>query len=193
MSHASGLRVAVLLGLGMAAGPSLARSQQPIATPPAVQAPNLPAPVISIASVVEEKQKLLRATVTLRGAPLEGARVRFGVARTFGVLDLGSDATLDDGTAGVPFPEGLPGGKTGTIEVVASVEGTKDRAAASARIVIGGAGVVAAEEVPFPHALWSSKPLWPLVTIIVLVLGAVWGTYIFVVRQLVKIRNEVTS
>jgi hypothetical protein len=174
---------------------SALRGQQPPApTTPAsaAQAPGLPTPDIVVASVLEDKQRIFRATVTLKGKPIEGARVRFGVARTFGLLDLGSDVTLDDGTAGMQFPDGLPGGPTGTIQVVASIEATKDHAGASARISATGAGVVVPEAVPFPHALWSSKPLWPLVTIIVLLLAGVWGTYVFVVRQLVKIRKEVT-
>ena len=166
---------------------------QPAATSPATDKPALPAPEISLASVVEDNQRILRATVTFRGKPLESVRVRFGVVRTFGLLDLGSDVTIDDGTAGVQFPEGLPGGTTGTIEVVASVEATKDRAAAAGRMTASGAGVVAAEPIPFPHALWSSKALWPLVTIIAILLSGVWGTYVFVVRQLVKIRKEAQS
>jgi hypothetical protein len=190
--HACLVAIAVL-----AAGclPAL-HGQQPAAPgrqQPAAAAPDLPVPDVAVASVVEDQQKLLRATVTLKGKPLEGTRVRFGVARTFGVLDLGSDVTLEDGTAAVPFPEGLPGGATGTIQVVASVEATKEHAPASARISATGAAVVVPEPVPFPHALWSSKPLWPLVSIIVLLLAGVWGTYCFVVRQLLKIRKAVTS
>jgi hypothetical protein len=164
------------------------RGQQPVA--PAVPTQALPAPEISIASVVEDKQRVLRATVMFKGKPLEGVRVRFGVVRTFGLLDLGSDATLDDGTAGVAFPENLPGGSAGTIDVVASVEATKDRSAASGKYTATGAGIVVPEAVPFPHALWSSKPLWPLVTIIGALLAGVWGTYVFVVSQLVKLRRE---
>jgi hypothetical protein len=189
-------RVVLLLGPTLTAlGPALQSPQdaQPAAAPAAAQVPVLPAPAISVARVLEDKQNLLRATVTLKGAPLEGAQVSFGVARTFGVLDLGSDTTLDDGTAGVPFPDGLPGGPLGIIDVSVSVKGTKDYGVASAHAAIDGAGVLVTEAVPFPHALWSSKPLWPLVAIIVVLLAGVWSTYVFVVRQLVKIHREGSS
>ena len=86
------------------------RAALPAPQPAAQAAPSesLPIPALSLADVTEEGQHLLRATVTLKGEPLQGARVQFGAARTFGVLDLGTDTSLDDGTAAIPFPEGLP-------------------------------------------------------------------------------------
>ncbi len=179
---------ATLLGAAV-----VAQDQTPAARPtpaPIAQAQPLATPQITIADVTEDKQRLLRATVTLAGAPLQGARVKFGVTRTFGVLDLGSDDTLDDGTAAVPFPEGLPGDAAGTIEVVANVEASARFGAAAVRAQIGGAGVVVPDPNPFPHALWSSKPLWPLVTVIAVLLTGVWSTYVFVIVQLVRIRRE---
>jgi hypothetical protein len=173
-------------------GRLIAQPAPPPAAPqsPAMQAPTLPTPQIAIADVTEDKQRLLRATVTLAGAPLQGVRVTFGATRTFGVLGLGTDMTLDDGTAAVPFPDGLPGDVAGTFEAVVSVEAAQGYVAATVRAHLGGAGTVVPEPEPFPHALWSSKPLWPLVTVIVVLLTGVWSVYVFVVAQLVRIRRE---
>ena len=91
------------------------------------------------------------------------------------------------------IPDGLPGGSTGTIDVVVSVKASKDYAAATTHTPISGAGVVILEDLPFPHALWSSKPLWPLVAIIVTLICVVWSVFFFVVRQLVHIRREGSS
>jgi hypothetical protein len=185
---ALGAMVAALLSAAV-----VAQDQPPAARPtpaPTAQAQPLATPQITIADVIEDKQRLLRATVTLAGAPLQGAKVKFGVTRTFGVLDLGSDDTLDDGTAGVPFPEGLPGDAAGTFEAVVSVEAAHGYAATTVRTRLGGAGVVVPDPDPFPHALWSSKPLWPLVTVIAVLLTGVWSTYAFVIVQLVRIRRE---
>jgi hypothetical protein len=150
----------------------------------------LPTPVLSLSDATEEGQHLLRASVTLNGEPLQGARISFGVARTFGVLDLGSDTSLDDGSAAVPFPERLPGDAAGTIEVVASVGASTTYSAVTMRLRVGGAGVVAAETELSPHTLWSSRPLWPLVLVIAALLTGVWSVYVFVIVQLVKIRRE---
>ena len=133
---------------------------------------------------------MLRATVTLKGEPLQGARVQFGAARTFGVLDLGTDTSLDDGTAAIPFPEGLPGDAAGTFEAAASIEASRTYSAASVRTRMGGVGAVEVRAEPPPSALWSSRPLWPLVSVIAVLLAGVWSVYVFVIAQLVKIRRE---
>jgi hypothetical protein len=186
---ASAMLVAVMAALITTTAPAQAQpSDQPAA--PAVTAPELPLPQIAIADVTEDNQRLLRATVTLAGKPLEGIRVTFGATRTFGVLELGLDTTLDDGTAAVPFPTTLPGDAAGTFEAVVSVEATPTYAAATQRLRLGGVGIVAVVPEPFPHALWSSKALWPLVTVIAVLLTGVWSTYMFVISQLIRIRKE---
>lgn len=190
----AGVVLVLLLGVarpGMAIGQTPPPGSAGVEQPPAVAAaPQLPAPQIAIAGVTEDKQHLLRATVTLDGKPLEGVNVSFGAVRTFGVMDLGMDTTLDDGTAAIPYPETLPGDATGHFEAVAAVQATAQTSPASAHTRLGGVGIVAAAPELFPHALWSSKPLWPLVAVIAVLLTGVWATYTFVVVQLVKIRRE---
>jgi hypothetical protein len=179
--------VAAVLAMGTARGQ---REQPPSRTEPTpASAPVLPTPEIAVADVTEDQQRLLRATVTLAGAPLQGVRVNFGATRTFGVLGLGSDVTIEDGTAAVPFPGGLPGDASGQFEAVVGVEDAAAYKATTVRVRLGGAAVIVHESEPFPHALWSSKPLWPLVTVIVVLLTVVWAVYVFVVVQLVRLRQ----
>src|SRR5437016_6280200 len=78
-------------------------------------------PEIVVTTGLEEGKKVLVATLKLDGKPLEGAKVSFFVRRTFGNLLLGQERTLDDGTAAVPFPEGLPGGESGKLQVLAKI------------------------------------------------------------------------
>lgn len=193
--HAQRWTAALAAMIGTLAGATAVAQDQPrdpsATLAPADQPQSLPMPQVTIADVIEDGQRLLRATVTLAGAPLEGARVSFGATRTFGVLDLGTDTTLDDGTAAVAFPERLPGDSAGTFEAVVGVEAGQDHAGTTVRTRMGGAGVVV-ETDPFPHALWSSKPLWPLVTVIVVLLTGVWSVYVFVIVQIVRIRQEET-
>ena len=82
---------------------------------PMAAAHETPKPEITLSTSVEEGQKMLIATVTLGGNAVAGARVAFFVERSFGLMALGSDETLDDGTAAAAFPQGLPGDEHGNL------------------------------------------------------------------------------
>jgi hypothetical protein len=144
---------------------------------------------ISIAAVTEDGEKLLRATVRSGGAPVENAVVRFSVRRTFGNLNVGEDKTLDDGTAAVKFPTGLPGSATGELCVTAEILAPPQFAGSTGQAaVLGASAPPATPEVP--RALWSSRvPLPLLLTIIVLITG-VWITYAYAVVQLLSLRKR---
>src|SRR5689334_3730041 len=110
----------VLMGVLVIGGIATAQTaSQPAAIRPPSTEPTKA--VISVSSEVEEGKRVLMATVKLDGKPVEGAKVSFFIRRTFGNLLVGQEATLDDGTAAVPFPQGLPGGQTGKLQVLATV------------------------------------------------------------------------
>jgi hypothetical protein len=143
--------------------------------------------VVSVSSEVEEGKKVLLATVKLNGKPVEGAKVDFFVRRTFGNLLVGQETTLDDGSAAVPFPQGLPGGETGQLEVLAIVTSPPQYASAQAQTTLDGGVVVRPEPDPFPRALWAPHAPAVLIIIVALLLGGVWCTYLYVLSQLLKI------
>ncbi len=149
----------------------------------------LPRPAVTIRDAVEEGQHVLVATVTLDGSPVEGAQVSFFVERTFGLLALGREETLDDGTSAVPFPEGLPGGPAGELRIVAEVAAAAGFAATRARAALSGGAVVAAGGDPFPPALWSPTAPWALILAAIVLFGGVWGTLGYVLVQIVRIRR----
>jgi hypothetical protein len=147
----------------------------------------LPSPTIAVTVGEEEHKKVVRATVTLNGKPLENATVTISVRRTFGTMLLGKDATLDDGTAVAPFPADLPAGPGGELRLVAEVAASPKYAAAVAETTAPGRTIHAKSEDAFPRALWAPRaPIELLVPIFVL-LGGVWITYAFVVSQLIAI------
>ena len=148
-----------------------------------------PPPQIAVAAGTEEGKKVLVATVTRQGKPLENVRVAFGVKRTFGVMNVGQEDTLDDGTAAVPFPKGLPGGPQGELQIVAEIKAPAPYAGVRREATLPGGVVVAQENDPFPAALWSPRAPLALVLTIVVLLGGVWLTYLYVVVQLVRIRK----
>lgn len=152
-------------------------------------------PEITLEETVEDDERLIMATVTIDGEPLEGAVVQFGVVRTFGTINLGEEETWDDGIAYIAFPEGIPS-TTGEFEVVAHINESDDYTQAQTVASFPTDVKVSLIQGMFPQSLWSQRPLWPLVAVIVVLLTGVWSTYAFVFVQLIKVRNdnrEITS
>jgi len=174
-------------------------------------------PEIAITTAVEDDRKLVLATVTLDGKELEGVKVAFFVRRTFGLLPLGTEETLDDGTSAVPFPLVLPGGPTGKLQVIAEIKASEEFAAAHAEATLeaesdangmGGGPMLASayskhslasqllganESDPFPRAVWAPKAPLPLLVTIATLVGGVWCAYAYVFVQLVRIRKGAKS
>ena len=147
-----------------------------------------PPPQITITTSTEEGKKVIIATVTREGKPVEGSHVVLQVKRTFGNLTLGEDDTLADGTVAVPFPNDLPGGLEGKIQVLAEIKSPHELAA-TAMQALDGASKVAPVEDAFPRELWlPHAPLALLITISSM-LSIVWSVYLFVIIQLIKIRK----
>jgi hypothetical protein len=143
-----------------------------------------------LATNIEDHKKMLRATVTADGKPLENVTVAFYVKRTFGNLLLGTDQTLDDGTAAVAFPLDLPGGRIGRLEAFAQIQSPEKYAGPAGEATLEGGAIVPAEADPFPRALWAPRAPLALIATILGLLAAVWVAYAYVVVQLLRIRKE---
>ena len=147
-------------------------------------------PAIALQAATEEGKKIIRATVTLDGKPLENVRVEFAAQRSFGQLSLGHDDTLDDGTAVVPFPVDLPGDSRGQIKVMASLTAPARYSDVRAAAILGGAGVMGEASEPFPRALWAPHAPLALIASILGILAIVWFTYAYVLAQIVAIARR---
>lgn len=145
---------------------------------------------IALEASVEEGKPIVLATLTRQNQPVEGAKVMFLVQRTFGNIILGTEETLDDGTAAVPFPSDLPGGPAGAIDVIAEAVAPAPLAGIRAEATLPGALVVPAVAEPFPRALWAPRAPVGLQAILVVLLTVVWGAYAFIVLQLILIRRK---
>lgn len=203
--------VPVILAALLVATGARAQTPTPTATqpPPAASqpaaAPTQAAVVLSITS--EEGKRMVMATVTADGKPVESATVRFGVQRTFGRLILGEETTLDDGTAAVAFPEGLPGDSSGGLAFSAEVTAPADLAGRRAELLMPGPqpatttpnvssrGLVdgdGAESAPsgLPRTLWAPRPPTILLATVGGIVVVVWSSYAFVVSLLWRIWKE---
>ena len=149
-------------------------------------------PDVSIAADTEEGKKVLITTVKLDGKPLQGAQVSFFVRRSFGLILLGKDETLEDGTAAVPYPETLPAAPNGEFQLVVDVGGTSTYAVLRKVFQMQGGVKPAEEKNPFPRALWAPHAPIPLIVTIIGLLAIVWSAYTFVFVQLFKIHKEGT-
>ena len=137
----------------------------------------------------EGAEDMLVALVTVGGRPAAGVTVGFFAQRHLGLLSLGEDETLDDGTAAIAFPRALPGDLRGDVRFRVTVLSPDSLAGATAEAVMSG-GVPTRRDVgESPRALWSTRsPTGLLVGISVLLL-CVWSTYAFTVWQLLKLRG----
>lgn len=146
-------------------------------------------PRIALQLTTEENKKTIVATVTAAQKPVKDAKVTFFVKRTFGNLEIGHDETLDDGTAAVLFPLDLPGGTKGQLQVVAVITDPPQYSNTRTEEIFGGALVVPLQTENFPRALWAPQAPLALILTIGFIICVVWGTYIYVVVQLVRIRK----
>jgi hypothetical protein len=177
MSHRAALIAILSIFSGIMASPVFAQIAEPNKTKIALQ--------IS----TEDHQKIILATVTADGKPLANATVAFFVKRLFGNLGIGSDVTLDDGTAAVNFPSELPGGTAGELDVIAAITNPPQYGAVRGEATFGGAHPIELKEQEFPRALWAPQAPLALILTIVIVVAGVWGTYLYVGIQLIKIRK----
>jgi len=144
---------------------------------------------VTLSTAVEDGKKQLIATVKRGGKPVENATVSFGAKRTFGRLVLGTDVTLDDGTAAVPFPVDLPGDAQGNLELSAMVQGPLSQWGASASATLPGGRPKEPPMDSFPRALWAPSAPVGLIAAIAVLVGGAWGAYLFVALQLIAIRK----
>ena len=148
-------------------------------------------PVISLSSNIEDGKVMLVATVTAVGKPVENAKVAFFAQRTFGQIALGTEATLDDGTAAVPFPSTLPGDENGRLKLSADLAGQpKGAERIHTEGTFAGGKPFSPESLAFPRALWAPRAPWILLATIAALVGVVWGAFGYVVFQLNCIRKE---
>ena len=122
------------------------------------QAPASASPAqIELKRTTEDKQEMLVAKVTSNGLPVSGAVVAFSVTRMFGIMSLGEDQTLADGTAAVQYPHGLPGDGRGELVFSVEVRSPPALAGPPVQVKLGGAEPVRASRAEVPRALWSSR------------------------------------
>ena len=136
-----------------------------------------------------DSQDFLVARVTENGHVVPNAVVEFSVRRTFGFLVLGQETTGNAGMAMIRFPVGLPADSQRELLVRVVVQSSTNPAATVLEQKVAGNAPRVAEKGRTSRALWSSRAPLAMVATIIALLACVWGTYAFVVGQLVMMRH----
>lgn len=122
--------------------------------------------------------------------PVDSTMLGVFVKRTFSALKLGEAETDESGEASVEIPNNLAGDDKGNITLFARLEENETYGNLEAAVVQPWGTKVSYELKELPRALWSPHPpLWMLVTFVVL-MTTVWGHYLVIIIQLIRLRKE---
>ncbi len=122
--------------------------------------------------------------------PVPEAVVGVFAHRLFNPLKLVEGTTDESGEVSVEIPSNLPGDAKGNLTLIARLDENEIYGNMETAVVQQWGVPVSDQLQGQPRALWSSNPpIWMLVTFIVL-MSIVWGHYIVIVYQLLRLRKE---
>ncbi|MBL7923886.1 MAG: hypothetical protein JNL88_06785 [Bacteroidia bacterium] len=132
-----------------------------------------------------------KVIVTAADTPVADIDVKLYVQRLFSLLPVGDAVTTDEeGIASFEFPSGIPADLDGKLSVVARIEDDETFGNAEVKGSINW-GVARKAQVELGRSLSGSRGNAPVYFIVVsnLIIAGIWGTLIYVVLQLFRIRK----
>ena len=127
--------------------------------------------------------------------PVKGVDIKLGIKRFAGDLQIGDDLTYTTDSTGKVKGEfkktGMPGDESGHIILVAKVDDNDQYGNLRIEKSIPWGTKFTADKTFFHRALWASRfhsPVWLVVIAYSIIIG-VWGTLIYLVFLLIKIRK----
>ncbi len=140
-------------------------------------------------SVLSAKVKLVDLS-TGTEKPVDSTTLGVYVKRMFSALKLGEGTTDEAGEATIEIPNNLPGDDKGNITLLARLDESESYGNLEASVVQQWGTPVSYELKELPRSLWSPHPpIWMMVTFVVL-MSAVWGHYLVIIIQLIRLRKE---
>lgn len=147
---------------------------------------------LKIDYVTEDSVNYCVVHATSSDTSISGVEVKLYVKRLFSLLPIGDGVTTDEeGNAKFEFPSDIPADINGKIEVIAKVE--DDENYGSAEVHSASSWCVPRKKIDeLERSLSGSREKAPIYFIVVsnLLLIGIWGTIIYVVLQLFKIRKS---
>ena len=122
--------------------------------------------------------------------PVPETELGIFVKRLFNPLKIGEGTTDENGEASIEVPSKLPGDVKGNLTLMARVVDHETYGNIETSVVQPWGVAVSEEMKGHPRALWSPHPpMWMLITFVIL-MGTVWGHYIVIVYELVRLKGE---
>ena len=121
--------------------------------------------------------------------PAADEDIYFFVLRMFSDLPVGEEFLDENGEISIEFPDDIPGDFEGYLEVIVRFDDNWMFGNVEKRERIQW-GAATQHKIPESYrALWSQiAPMWMIITLSIMLMG-VWGHYLFVIFQLVRIRR----
>ena len=125
--------------------------------------------------------------------PMAEVTLSFAVKRTFSNLPFGGDYTTtdEDGYVIVEFPKDIKGDENGNVEIVVSFKEDEAYGILEKRATVKWGIPLVIDNSDLQHKLWSSRanaPI-PLVVLSLLIIIGIWGTLVYLMFDLLKIRK----
>ncbi len=148
--------------------------------------------IIVVTPVKGDSTYTLEAKLMALGADtaVKDATVGVFVKRLFNPFKIGDGTTDESGSISVDIPNNLPGDAKGNLVLLAKLDDNEEFGNLETSVSQPWGVAVSDEVKEMPRALWSSHPpIWMLVTFFTL-LAAVWGHYVVIIWELIRLRNE---
>lgn len=149
---------------------------------------------IRLSFLQTDTTKTCRATVFTDSLPVKGTEVHLYVKRMYGLLPIGKVVATDDsGVAEISFPMNLPGDTNNMIVLIAKIEKDETYGNAETQAMVKWGAVSTNESFNWSNRSLSASrekaPMFLVIVSVAIILG-IWGTILYLVFQLFRIRQS---
>jgi len=121
---------------------------------------------------------------------LDELEVKIQVPRMFSNLTIATEYLDEDGRVEIEFPDDLPGGENGELEIISYIEDTDDYGSLKNEISNNWGSMIEHESASNERELWSpNAPLWMVLTFALLI-SLVWAHFLIIIYKLFLINKE---
>lgn len=145
--------------------------------------------------IKSDSTKTCKATLISDSLPVKGVEVHLYAKRLYTLLPVDKVvATDENGEAGFNFPMDLPGDKNNTITVIAKVEKNETYGNVETQAEVKWGVVSKSQSYNWSNrSLSASREKAPMFLVVAstLIIIVIWGTILFIIFQLVRIKKSV--
>lgn len=147
---------------------------------------------ITLAFENGDSLKICKAAVTSNDSAVKEVAVKLYVQRMFSLLPVGDGTTDDEGIVNFEFPNDIPADQNGKLTIIAKIEDDENYKNTETRAEIDwGLKRNSVDSESAERSLSASRDKAPIYFIVAtnLIIIGIWGTLIYVVLQIFKIKK----